>query len=49
VITVPERRAGETLLDYLQRKEEAFGLWQAGGHAGHTIAGNAAIISAIVG
>ncbi len=29
MITVPERRAGETLLDYLQRKEEAFGLWQA--------------------
>jgi len=29
VISVPERRCGETLLDYLQRKEEAFGLWQA--------------------
>lgn len=29
MIAVPERRHGETLLDYLQRKEKAFGMWQA--------------------
>lgn len=29
MIQVPTRHPGETLLDYWQRKEEAFGLWQA--------------------
>lgn len=29
MIQVPDRLPGETLLDYLQRKEEAFGMWQA--------------------
>lgn len=29
MIQVPDRRHGEILLDYLQRKEAVFGLWQA--------------------
>lgn len=29
MITVPERKAGESDLDYLRRKEESWGLWQA--------------------
>ena len=29
MIEIPTRHAGETEVDYLRRKEEAFGLWQA--------------------